>query len=508
MPILILPVLSGILAWASFPTMNQGYLAWAALLPLVLYMIRVKTAGRAFLGGWVVGTVQFLGLLYWVPQVLSHYGGLPVYGAWGLFTILAATLGCFPAAACALTRHCMNRGGSRFLFVFPPAWVALEYLRGLIPFGGFPWLLFGYSQIDFPSLVQIADLVGVYGVSFLIVWVNAALAWFLFGVERGWRRSAPLAVGGLLLAVCLVYGSAALNRWNQIQPQHRAALLQSNLTIDHPQEMLSRKYRQGYLEMADRLPSNGIDLLVLPESPSPLFYHQDGDYRETMKGLARRFPLGLIFNNVRFREVAGVPVYFNSAFFLDGNGKELGIYDKMHLVPFGEYIPWPKIFFFSETISKDVGNFHPGEDHLTVPLAGHPANVLICFEAIFPDLSRVFVRKGSELIINLTNDAWYGDTSAPYQHLAMTRWRAVESRRYLLRAANSGISAIIAPSGKIEMKTGLLREDTAVGGFSFLREVTFYVRYGWFFPILCVVISLLVLFRSRMRKAKPAEIHQ
>lgn len=239
-----------------------------------------------------------------------------------------------------------------------------------------------------------------------------------------------------------------------------------------------------------------------------MFYHQDPDYRETMKGLARRFPLGLIFNNVSFRDVAGTPIYFNSAFFLDQNGTELGVYDKIHLVPFGEYIPWRKIFSFSETISKDVGNFHPGENHLTVPLRGRPANVIICFEAIFPDLTRAFIRRGSELIINLTNDAWYGNTSAPYQHLAMARWRAIESRRYLLRAANSGISAIIAPSGKIEVKTGLLREDSAIGGFSFLKGETFYVRYGGIFPILCVIVSFLALFRSLMRGVGPPGIHK
>ncbi len=479
--------------------MNQGYIAWVALVPLVLYLTQMTSAGRAFLGGWITGTVQFLGLLYWIPQVLSHYGGLPAFGAWGLFAALSATLGCFPAAACALTRYCMNRGGRWFLFIFPPAWIALEYLRSQVPFGGFPWLLIGYSQTDFATLLQSADMVGVYGVSFLIVWVNAALVWFLFSHERRWRRTAPLAIGALLLAASLVYGTDTLNRWNQIQPRYRAALLQGNLSADEQAASLSRKYRQGYVEMADQLQGKDIDLLVLPESPSPVFYQQDADYRETMRGLAQRFPLGLIFNNVRFRDVAGTPSYFNSAFFLDRNGTELGVYDKIHLVPFGEYIPWQKIFFFSETISKDVGNFHPGKNHLTVPLRGSPANVIICFEAIFPDLTRAFIRRGSELIINLTNDAWYGNTSAPYQHLAMARWRAVESRRYLLRAANSGISAIIEPSGKVEVQTRLLREDSAVGGFSFLKGETFYVRYGWFFPILCMIVSGVALLRSLLR---------
>ena len=206
--------------------------------------------------------------------------------------------------------------------------------------------------------------------------------------------------------------------------------------------------------------------------------------------------LNPIFSNISYREAAGTQRYFNSAFFLDGRGAEVGRYDKIHLVPFGEYIPLQKLFFFSETISKDVGNFHPGDQYLTVHLQGHVLSALICFEAVFPELSREFVLRGSQLIVNLTNDAWYGNTSAPYQHLTMACWRAIESRRYLLRAANSGISAVVAPSGRIQVQTALLRQDIAVGRFTFLTGDTFYVRHPGYLPILCVIITILALFRS------------
>ena len=495
-PLLLLPVLSGIIAWASFPKLSQSYLAWVALVPLIFYVARVRRPRSAFLGGALAGMLQFLALLYWIPRVLTHYGGLPAPGAWSLFILMAAILGCYPAAACALTRFCMNRGGSGFLLILAPAWVTLDYVRSLFPFGGFPWLMVGYSQADYLRLIQIADLAGVYAVSFLIVWVNVVIAWVL--VHRSYNGLATLGAAAML-AGALAYGTGSLHRWDRTQPEYRAALLQGNLSVDVPESALAWKYQQGYVQMADRLGPARIDLLVLPEAPSPVIFQHDPGYQEIQRSLAQRFPLGLVFNNIYFREVEGTSRYFNSAFFLDRNGTEVGRYDKIHLVPFGEYIPLQKLFFFSETISKDVGNFYPGNSFVTVPLGGHLTYVIMCFVAVFPELSRQFIRRGSQLIINLTNDAWYGDTSAPYQHLTMARWRAVECRRYLLRAANSGISAIVEPSGRIQVQTGLLREDTAVGGFAFLSGETFYARHGDSFPILCVIIICLALLWSLMR---------
>jgi len=504
--LLALPLISGALCWLSFPRINQSYLAWLALVPLIFFIAQVKSPKRAFLGGFLTGLVQFFGLLYWIPRVLTIYGGIPAFAAWGLYGLLVAAFGCFPAMVCSLINHGIQRRGLQFLLLFAPAWVAAELFRSLIPFGGFPWMLIGYSQTDYLRLIQIADIVGVYGISLLVVWVNAALAWMILRRVWGWQRWAPIMVGITAVVLCLVYGSAALRRWDQIKPQHRAALLQGNLSVDVPESSLRWKYQQGYVEMVGRLGSESLDLLVLPESPAPLYYQYDQAYREAMRGLARRFRMGMVFNNIRFQDVAGTTRYFNSVFFLDQNGTEVGRYDKVHLVPFGEYIPWKQLFFFSDTISKDVGNFAPGTDNNTVLLGGHPMNAIICFEAVFPDLSSQFIHRGSQLIINVTNDGWYGDTSEPYQHLAMARWRALESRRYLLRAANSGISAIVAPSGRIQVQTGLLREDTALGGFSFLPGETFYVRHGRSLPIACVIISFCAWFWTLLLGTRMARI--
>jgi apolipoprotein N-acyltransferase len=494
--LLLLPVLSGVLAWASFPKISQSYLAWIALVPLLAYILRIQKPTAAFGGGMVAGMVQFGASMYWIPAVLTRYGGIPPLGAFGLFLLMVAVLGSFMGLACMVTRQGMNRRGTGFLLAFLPASVALEYARSIFPFGGFPWLLAGYSQSGHLRLIQAADLVGVYGFSFLVVLVNLALVWIVLYRHRRLLAVAPAGAAAAAVALCLVYGSAQLRKWDAHQPDYRVAMLQGNLSVEDPESELKWKYVQGYLGMAEKADSANPDLLILPEAPAPVIYQFDGGYRETLSALAKRYRLGLIFNNISYQEVGNTQRYFNSAFFLDGHGEEVGRYDKIHLVPFGEYVPLQSIFFFIETISRDVGSFHPGSRYQTVVLQGHVLSALICFEAVFPELSREFVRRGSQLIVNLTNDAWYGNTSAPYQHLTMARWRAIESRRYVLRAANSGISAVIAPNGRIEVQTGLLRPDIAVGRFSFLGGNTFYIRHPGYLPILCVIITILAIFRG------------
>lgn len=478
--------------FCCFPLVNQGYLAWIAFAPLIWFVARATSWKQAFLGGLVAAAVAWFGLLIWIPRVLVHYGDVSTGLAWILYFLLVCYLSCFPGLCCLLTRFCMERGGERYLLVFPLAWVTLEYVRANFLFGGFPWLLAGYSQTPYGSLIQLADVTGVYGVSFLLLWINTVLAWLArcrFKPAEFW----PIVAGILLIMASVAYGQVMLVRWGKTTPSFTAALLQGNLSVDEPEGALARKFQEGYVQMASWLAPGSVDLLILPESPSPLTYQFDTSYREVLQRLAQRFPLGMIFNNISYSQKGSETEYFNSAYFLSQEGKDLGRYDKIHLVPFGEYIPLKRLFFFVDTISKDVSDFAPGQGYLTVELRGHWANAIICFEAVFPDLVRRFVRLGSELIVNLTNDGWYGNSSAPYQHLAMSRWRAVENRRYLLRATNSGISAIVEPTGAIQTSTPLLQQDLCVGRFAFLRGETFYTRYGDVFAILCAIIMLALL---------------
>ncbi len=498
---LLLPALAGLLLFCCFPRIDQGYLAWFALTPLIWYVAGAISKKQAFLGGFISGAVGWFGLLVWIPKVLTRYGGVPEVLAWVLYCLMVIVLSLFPAVASLLTRICIEDSGVNSLLIFPFAWVALEYLRNYSPFGGFPWLLLGYSQTNYAHLIQIADVTGVYGVSFIVLWMNTALAWLLLHRLKT-RGIWPIAIALLMVGADFLYGRTKLRLWDKPAASFSAAMLQENLSFDEPEPALARKFQEGYPEMASLLPPGSVDLLILPESPSPLTYQYDASYREAMKALARGFPMGMIFNNISYGQEGSR--YFNSAYFLGGDGLDLGRYDKIRLVPFGEYVPLRRLFFFVDTISKDVSDFSPGHEYLTVEMGRHRVNAIICFEAIFPDLERRFVRDGSELIVNLTNDGWYGNSAAPYQHLAMARWRALENRRFLLRATNSGISAIIDPAGEIRASTPLLREAICRGRFGFVRTSTIYTRYGDLFAILCAIITSALLVCGRLLSTKRA----
>jgi apolipoprotein N-acyltransferase len=487
--LLFLPALTGLLLMASFPRTDQGYLAWVAFVPLIAFVSQTKTRKGAFCGGFAAAAITLSLLLVWIPEVLSHYGGMPTALAWVAYGLMVAMLACYPAIACVLAKHWILRGGESFLLLFPFIWIIFEYALSISPFGGFPWLLAGYSQSRYIHLIQIADITGIYGVSFLILMVNTAIAWILLHRSFRFPCWAPLLAAALLIAACLLYGRISPQHWEKAHPRFQVAMLQANLSIDDPEQVQIAKFRSEYARMANSLKEAVVDLLVLPEAPTPVLFQSDPIYRKNLEMLAGRYALGLIFNNINYSEIKGEERYSNSAFFLDGNGKLTGIYDKMHLVPFGEYIPLKRVFFFSESITKDVGEFYPGNNRKIIKMGDRPSNAIICFEAVFPDFVRRFVNDGSQLIVNLTNDGWYGDSAAPYQHLAITRFRAVENRRYLLRATNSGISAVIEPSGRIQSSTGLLQEAICEGRFAFLAEKTFYARYGDVFIFLCAIIS-------------------
>lgn len=497
---LILPAVSGLLYLLCFPTINRGYLAWIALVPLLMAICIREGCGWAFLAGFMAGLVFNASLLSWIPGVMMNYGGFSRAGAWSISVLPVALQSLFPGTACSITRWCMNRRGEACLFIFPCAWVAMEYLESYLPFGGFPWLLFGYSQTNHPFLIQIADITGVYGVSFMLLWANIAAVWLLLKRSARWGSLWPVSGAAILLAGAMYYGRLSLLRWSPIHGQHRVAMLQQNISAnDTPREM-ERKFREGYIKSADTAAPGQPDLLILPESPSPLSFQFDESYRKSIVRLAGRYPLGLIFNNISFSETRGATRYFNSAYFLKRDGTEAGRYDKIHLVPFGEYVPLKSLFYFVESISKDVSDFQPGRAYLTVPINGHRVSAMICYEAVFPQISRRFAAEGSQLLINLTNDAWYGDTGAPYQHLAIASWRAIENRRYLLRSTNSGISAVVEPTGRLQTTSGLLREDVCLGSFSFLDHLSPYARCGDVFAFLCVTITgLLFLYCQRFR---------
>jgi len=492
---LILPALTGLFLAASFPKGDQGWLAWLAWIPLIIAVARSKGRRSAFTGGFFSGFLQFFILLIWIPPVLAQYGGLSTALAWTAYTLLVCVLACYPGIACALVKHMMIRRGSGMILFFPIVWILFEFALSFSPLGGFPWLLGGYTQVKLLPVMQMVDITGIYGISFLVLGVNTGLAWIILQRQTRFSTYIPLLSAAVLVAACFLYGQYSLKHWEALKPRFRAAMLQGNLSEEDPVAVLAEKFQEGYLRMADELNPQGADLLILPESPAPTFFQFDEAYRASMESLAKRYPLGLVLSNIQYRQEEGARRYFNSAFFLDHQGALVGIYDKIHRVPFGEYIPLQGLFSFIETITKDVGGFYAGENIQIVPLGGHPANAIICFEAVFPGLVRRFVDQGSQLIINLTNDGWYGISAAPYQHLMISRVRAIENRRYFLRATNSGITALIEPTGRIQSATGLNQVAIGRGYFDFLTEKTFYTRYGDVFIFLCAIILAGTLIR-------------
>jgi apolipoprotein N-acyltransferase len=484
-----LPALTGLLLAASFPSIGQGYAAWIAFVPLIAFLRRANNPAKAFGGGFISGVVHLFLLQIWIPDVLMHYGGLSGVLAWAAYGFTLTLLSLFLAAACLLTDYLVRRGGEFFLFSFPFILVALEYAQNYFPFGGYPWILTGYSQSNYLRIIQIADLTSVFGVSFLILFFNVAVVWMGAHRERRFKGCGPLIVSASLLVLCLIYGAIELRRWNAIQPRFHAAMLQGNISYQDSAGVMAEKIRQGYVRMAESLKSSNVDLLLIPESPSPISFQYDSDYRRTCELLAKSCSMGLVFNNNRVETIGNSERYYNSAYFLDHGGNMVNVYDKMHLVPFGEYIPLKILFQFIRTISKDVSEYSRGDNYRIVKVGDHPANAVICFEIVFPGHVRRFIQQGSQLILNLTNDGWYGDSSAPYQHLAIARWRAIENRRFLLRAANSGVSACIEPTGRIQTSTGILYEAVCKGRFEFIKQKTFYTRYGDVFVFVCVIIA-------------------
>jgi apolipoprotein N-acyltransferase len=499
---IILPVSAGFLLVASFPRIGQGWLGWVAWIPLILFIDQAKSRRIAFCGGFLTGVTIFFIRMRWIPDVLGRYGDLSPALAWIAYGLLVCMLACYPAIACALTKHWMLRCGRGLLLIFPLVWVLMEYAQTYTPLGGLPWLCAGYTQSNWLPILQIAEITGIYGISFLLLSFNTAVAWLIAQESRRRIFYLPLITAALLIAGCMIFGQLKLGHWQMLKPRFQAAMLQENISIEDPDTVLADKFQYGYVRMAEKLEPNTPDLLILPESPVSVFYQGSYSYRRTMEKLAGRYPLGLILSNVNYWENDSGSVYFNSAFFFDKNGALAGIYDKIHLVPFGEYIPLKKLFFFAETISKDVGGFSPGMTFRIVNIGNHPANAIICFEAIFPGLVRRFVNIGSQLIINLANDGWYGISDAPYQHLEIVRLRAIENRRYLLRATNSGISAIIEPTGRIQSSTGLMKEAVCRGKFDFINEITFYTRYGDVFVFLCAIILFCLILKAEYNRYK------
>lgn len=518
---LVLAGASGLFLPLSFPNYDLGLLAWIALVPLH-WALDGKTKTQAFWIGWLSGTIAFTGMMAWVVTAMNTYGKVPMVISYGIMLLLTAYLGLYVglySAGAVWFRSLIPRYG---LFAVPCLWVTLELIRTYF-LSGLPWGLLGYSQYRQIEVIQIADHMGVYGVSFLIVLVNVALAellsW-LMPLCRGFRPAKLpwelVMMTALLVTLSWEYGLGTLSG----APFSGVPRSSINVGVVQPNVDQAVKwdtaYREETLARFDRLTEqlgHAIDLVIWPEAATPFVFEREPVYQLQLIALANRAQAPILFGSPALRFYPDRrPYLLNSAYLLSPDGQLLGRYDKHHLVPFGEYIPLKSsLLMFLDKLVEGIGDFEAGPGPTILTLTPKPRSaaagmtgttprpvnfgVAICYEVIFPNLVRQFAANGAEFLVTVTNDAWFGPSSAPSQHFAMVVFRSVENHLAFARAANTGISGFIDPFGRIVEATSIFTEQAVQSTMQVWRPHTFYSQHGDVFAYGCVIIcALLCLF--------------
>lgn len=495
--ILLIIVSAGLLI-LSFPSFNFECLAWIALVPL-FFAIENQKPLKAFLTSYLIGTLFFLGTIYWLIHVT-----LP--GMILVILYLALYFGLFGFIASYGLRS-ENRG---LVMLLPAAWVSLEWLRSSGP-AGFGWALLAHSQSYNLPIIQIADIAGAYGVSFIVVMANAAIFLVIKNIRRINYFIIPLAIATFIVFLTLAYGYF---RMNNIFTGERikVAVIQGNIPQEKKWDYDFRdKILDKYIALTKEASKENIDLIIWPETSVPGFLETDKVLLSKVKTLAKDVKKPLLVGTPREDEKL-TDRYYNSAILLLEDGRIIEHYDKLHLVPFGEYIPLKKIFSFVERWAPmPIGDFTGGKEYTVFKffieritktedfnwrlIKKAKFSCLICFEDIFPDLTRQFVKKGALFLVNITNDAWFKKSSAPYQHAQCSIFRAVENRVNVIRAANTGLSCFIDQKGRIVDEVKSKGENLFVGGFKsseivLTKTKTPYNIYGDMFAYLCMLYTV------------------
>jgi len=491
-----LAVLSGAAVAAAHPQAAIWPLGWIGLAPL-LYAVRGKSPRRAAALGWMSGMAMYAALLYWIAPTISNFTRITSWQALAVLILACSILASFIGVFCALLEWLAQAGISRVVAA-PVLWVAVEWSRVYFPVP-FPWALLGYTQYSALPLVQIADIGGVYLVSAVLVFMNAAFAEL---ARAGWRGRPLLlaAVVGLPLATA-GYGFARLASLDGRDGGRavRVGVAQANIA---QAEKWDRRFEddtlETYLRLSREAADAGAELIVWPEAAVPFFVPQDPRSR-WLSALSAETGAQLFVGTPGYeRRAEGEDgVYYNRAWHVTPEGGLVRSYDKIQLVPFGEYVPFGFLLSWVDRAVEVVGDFGAGEEYVVFD---GPARFsgLICYEGIFPALTRAFVAGGAELLVNVSNDAWYGRSSAPYQHLAMASVRAVENRVPLVRATNTGISAVIDRTGRIRATTALFEETWFVETVDAGYAGSIYTALGdWFVYSILAVLGLLVAVRFR-----------
>jgi apolipoprotein N-acyltransferase len=434
------------------------------------------------------------------------YGGLSQSVAAGILVLFCLYLALYHAAfglLIGLITRSRALANARALALAPVLWVAIEFGRAHIT--SFPWNLLGYAQVDNVPLARLATWSGVYGLSFVIALVNAvfALAFLL-------PRQRRMGVGLVAILGAIALQSGSLVHYPEAHPTRSAALLQENLPL------LNANWSPTYfdqtiaqfVQLSDQTTGSRADsdlgLIIWPEAPAP-FYTSDPKLRHWLSALAVDSHSYLIVGTlgVNPTDKPGKSDVYNSAQLVSPDGGLAGRYDKIHLVPFGEFVPFRNLLTFAQSLTHDIGELSRGNQRSVFAMDGHKAATFICYESIFPDEVLQFVRNGAELFVNISDDAWYGPTGAPGQHLNMARMRAIENGRWLLRATNNGITASISPLGEVVASAPRDTRVVLQAPYDFEQGTTFYTRHGDWFAMACAIISLLALLAAALSGSAP-----
>ena len=499
MSVVALSIIAAVLLSLSFSSFNLWQFGWCGFIPLFI-ALENKSLRRSFIVAYLCGVIFWSFTVYWLVHVT-------LLGTIILVLYLALYFGLFGLGITFLRRNQENG-----ILFFPCLWVLLEYVRSYL-FTGFPWALIGFSQYKNLPVIQIANITGVWGVSFLVVLVNTVI----YSIIRKQLKLRIYLIYAAILFLSLAYGFIRLSYRPALQKGSRVLKI-SVIGGNIPQDLKWDKQAVGFIQNSYReltvaAAGDNPDLIIWPEASVPGLWGQDDAEFALVFSLARQQNINLLAGAVcRLRDN-----YYNSALLIDKLGVLQAIYNKLHLVPFGEFVPLKNIFPFLETIAP-IGDIEPGNEYTIFKLqpalfekpvgAPAPFGVLICFEDLFPELSRQFVKRGAKFLVNITNDAWYKEGSAPYQHFAASVFRAIENRVYLARAANTGISGFIDPFGRILSVIHDTKEkEIFIKGYSsqsiYLEPPrrTLYNQYGDFFIILCLLFDIyVVIFNLKKKK--------
>jgi apolipoprotein N-acyltransferase len=532
----LLGLLTAVLLDVCFPVAGplhfwQPILAFIALVPLLWAILNERAAAhprylrRAALTAYLSGVLWYVLNCYWIYQTMLYYGHVPPLGSAGIVVLFSAILGLYFGLFGLLLAFFRRRFGlSLALLLAPFLWTAIELAAARIT--SVPWDQLGYSMVDSAMLTSLAPITGVYGISFLIAFFNILAA----SMALDWKRRRNLPLGAALpfpISFAILATLAVTARHGPPAPtSDYAVLLQPNINVEAGQPWSGNQWNgnpswlltaaqqtctPAYTGMPERdltppaqtcprnTPPPGV--VLWPEVAS-WFQSDDPHTLAILRTVATTAHAPFIAGMFGV-DATGT---YNSAVFTNSDGSIQGRYDKIHLVPFGEYVPFRNFFFFAHKLTNQLVDLQRGHERKVFASSGpdgstHTFGVFICYESVFADEVRHFALNGAQVLVNVSDDGWYGDTSAPWQHLNMARMRAIENRRWILRDTNNGVTTVIDPYGRVTFSAPRHTLTSLVARYGYRSDLTFYTRFGDVFAYLCCAVVLVALVAAMRRRA-------